>query len=315
MLGICRPAMEDSEGGRHPRRPVASAVKVGRGTSATLRQGMKMPVYADQVPVVAICSGKGGVGKTTAAVNIALALNAQNVRVGLVDADLYGPDAAHMLGLRRKVDTPHITLFAAKGEARSRLETAERHGVQIASAALLVGEGQGLGVQAPIAQLLVHRLIADVNWDNIECLVVDLPPGIADIQQFVFTLGPRKVIALLVVTPQVVAHRDAARLLHQLRWGRVGILGGIENMASQICPSCGEITPLFPPAPPEEAIWARIPKLASVPFSSRAAADADGGAPVMITRAVPEQVAAYEAVARKVMAALVGEEQGDSAGW
>lgn len=266
-----------------------------------------MPDYAGQVPVVAVCSGKGGVGKTTTAVNVALALRAQGVRVGLVDADLYGPDAAHMMGLRRKAETSHITLFAAKGAARSRLEAVERHGIQLASAALLIGEGQGLGVAAPIAQLLVHRLIADVNWDNIECLVVDLPPGIADIQQFVFSLGTRVVIALLVVTPQVVAHRDAERLLHQLNRGRVVVLGGIENMASQICPCCGEITPLFPAAPPDEAIWARTPRLASVPFSFRAATDADGGAPVMITRSVPEQVAAYEAVAGMLRAALGGD--------
>ena len=263
-----------------------------------------MRVNADQVPVVAICSGKGGVGKTTTAVNVALALNAQGTRVGLVDADLYGPDAAHMMGLRRKAESRHVTLFAAKGTARSRLETVERHGVQIASAALLIGESQGLGVQAPIAQLLVHRLISDVEWNNVDCLVVDLPPGIADIQQFVFTLGTRKVIVLLVVTPQVVAHRDAARLLPQLNRSRVNVLGGIENMASQLCPACGETTPLFPPAPPEEAIWALVPKVASIPFSSRAAADADAGAPVMITRAVPEQVAAYESVARLVSASL-----------
>jgi len=274
---------------------------------------MKMRNFAGQVPVVAVCSGKGGVGKTTTAVNVALALNTHGMRVGLVDADLYGPDAAHMMGLRRKAETSQITLFAAKGKARSRLEAAERHGIQLASAALLIGESQGLGIQAPIAQLLVHRLIADVNWDNIECLVVDLPPGIADIQQFVFSLGARTVIALVVVTPQVVAHRDAERLLHQLNGGRAVILGGIENMASQICPCCGELTPLFPPAPPEEAIWARIPKLASVPFSFQAATDADGGVPVMITRSVPEQVAAYESVARMVKAALDGDVQGEPA--
>ena len=110
----------------------------------------------DRVPVVAIGSGKGGVGKTTAAVNIALALSADGVRVGLVDADLYGPDAAHMMGLRRKADAAHVTVFAASGSAASRLQAVTQHGVQLASAAFLIGEGQGLGVQAPIAQLLVH---------------------------------------------------------------------------------------------------------------------------------------------------------------
>jgi ATP-binding protein involved in chromosome partitioning len=263
-----------------------------------------MATNTDQVPVVAVANGKGGVGKTTAAVNVALALSALGVRVGLVDADLYGPDAAHMMGLRRREDAAHVTLFAARGTGSSRLQAAERHGVQIASAALLIGEGQGLGFPAPLAELLVHRLISGTSWDEVDCLVVDLPPGTADIQQLVFGLGKRTTFALLVVTPQLVAHRDAHRLLHELERGTAVILGGIENMAGQICPSCGDVTPLFSPAPPEEAIWTRVPKLASVPFSTAAAQDADRGKPVMITRAIPEQVAAYQLVARSISNAL-----------
>ena len=263
-----------------------------------------MAVSADQVPVVAVASGKGGVGKTTVAVNVALALSALGVRVGLVDADLYGPDAAHMMGLRRRGSAEHVTLFAARGTRGSRLQAAERHGVQIASAAFLIGEAQGLGVHAQLAQLLVHRLISGTTWDEVDCLVVDLPPGTADIQQLVFALGQRATYALLVVTPQLVAHRDAHRLLHELERGTAVILGGIENMAGQVCPSCGELTDLFTPAPAGEAIWTRVRRLASVPFSAAAAADADQGRPVMITQAVPEQVTAYQLVARQVRAAV-----------
>ncbi len=263
-----------------------------------------MAASPDQVPVVAVASGKGGVGKTTAAVNIALALTAAGVRAGLVDADLYGPDAAHMLGLRRKASASHVTLFAPRGAGGSRLQAAQQHGVQIASAAFLIGESQGLGFQAPLAQLLVHRLILETTWDGVECLVIDLPPGTADIQQAVFALGKRTTFALLVVTPQLVAHRDAHRLLHELERGPVVILGGVENMAGQVCASCGEVTPLFPPAPAEETIWTRIPRLVSVPFSSAAAQDADEGRPVMLTRAVPEQVTAYELLAATIRDAL-----------
>ena len=133
---------------------------------------------------------------------------------------------------------------------------------------------------------------------------MDLPPGTADIQQLVFALGTRTTFAVLVVTPQIVAHRDAHRMLHELNRSRALTLGGIENMAGQICPSCGQITPLFPPAPLEETIWTRTPKLASIPFSTRAAQDADRGQPVMITQAIPEQVAAYQLVARKIQTAL-----------
>jgi ATP-binding protein involved in chromosome partitioning len=210
-----------------------------------------------------------------------------------------------MLGLRRCKDAAYVTLFGRPGSAMSSVEAARRHGIQVASAAFLIGEGQGLGLRAPLAQLLVHRLIAGTGWDDdLDCLVVDLPPGTADIQQFVFGLGQRPVLALLVVTPQLVAHRDAHRLLSELERGKAAVLGGVENMAGQVCPQCGEVTPLFAAAPAGEAIWNRVPRLASVPFSAVAAADADKGIPVMVSKAVPEQVSAYELVARQVRDAV-----------
>jgi ATP-binding protein involved in chromosome partitioning len=261
---------------------------------------------AVQVPVVAVASGKGGVGKTTVAVNVALALSQAGTRTGLVDADLYGPDAAHMMGLHRTQDASSVTVFAARGTASARLQAVSTHGVQMASAAFLIGRAQGLGVQAPIAQLLIHRLINDTTWDDLDCLIIDLPPGTADVQQAVFALGNRATYALIVVTPQVVAHRDAHRLLHELNRSTAVVLGGVENMAGQVCPNCGETTPLFAPAPPEESIWPSVRKLASVPFSSSAAQDADFGKPVMITRAVADQVAAYEQLARHIQDTLGG---------
>jgi ATP-binding protein involved in chromosome partitioning len=254
-----------------------------------------------QAPIIAVASGKGGVGKSTVAVNLALALRADGRSVGLVDADLYGPDVPRMLGLRRKRDASSVTLFAAKGQQGSRLEVIERHGIQLASAAFLLGESQGLGIQANIAQLLVRRLIADAAWADVDCLVVDLPPGTADIQQFVFGLGSRPVYVLVVVTPQVIAHQDVRRLIADLGRHAAVSVGGVENMSGQICPSCGETTELFPPAPAEESIWGLVPRLASVPFSARAARDADQGLPVMVTGAVPEQVAAYASLAGRVL--------------
>ena len=117
-----------------------------------------------RVPVIAVASGKGGVGKTTVAVNLALALAAQGYRTGLVDADLYGPDVPRMMGLRRQAEASHVTLFARPGAADSRLQTVSRHGVQLASAAFLIGENQGLAVHGAIAQLLVRRLMSDSDW-------------------------------------------------------------------------------------------------------------------------------------------------------
>ena len=273
-----------------------------------------MPDSPEHVPVIAIASGKGGVGKTTVAVNLALALTAQGPRVGLVDADLYGPDVPRMMGLRRQAEAGHVTLFARPGAASSRLQAVSQHGVQLASAAFLLGENQGLGITGGIAQLLVRRLLGDTEWHGLDYLVIDLPPGTADIQQFVFALSGRPLYVLVVVTPQVIAHQDARRLIAHLAPRRSAAaartqVAGVENMSGQVCPDCGRTTPLYPSAPDEDSIWALIPKLASIPFSYQAARDADEGRPVMITGAVPEQVAAYQLIAGQVregLAALRG---------
>jgi ATP-binding protein involved in chromosome partitioning len=261
-------------------------------------EGADVPV-AEQTPVIAVASGKGGVGKTTVAVNLALALTAAGRRVGLVDADLYGPDVPRMLGLRRTENATTVTVFAPRGSARSRLEAVQQHGIQLVSAAFLLGERQGLGVEAGIAKLLVARLITGTTWDDPDCLVLDLPPGMADIQQLVFGLS-RRVLVLLVVTPQVVAHADARRLLADLARHQAASIGGVENMSGQICPSCGQATALFPEAPPRDSIWGQVTRLVRIPFSAVAASDADRGRPVMLTRAVPEQVSAYELLATEV---------------
>ena len=270
-----------------------------------------MPDSPEHVPVIAIASGKGGVGKTTVAVNLALALTAQGSRVGLVDADLYGPDVPRMMGLRRQAEAGYVTLFARPGAVSSRLQTVSQHGVQLASAAFLLGENQGLGITGGIAQLLVRRLLGDTEWDGLDYLVIDLPPGTADIQQFVFALSGRPLYVLVVVTPQVIAHQDARRLIAHLAPRRSVAaasthVAGVENMSGQVCPDCGQTTPLYPSAPDEDSIWALIPKLASIPFSYQAAQDADDGRPVMVTGAVPEQVAAYQLIAGQVRQGLAG---------
>ena len=274
---------------------------------------------SERVPVIAVASGKGGVGKTTVAVNLALALGAQGHRTGLVDADLYGPDVPRMMGLRRRAEASHVTLFTRQGAADSRLQTVTRYGVQLASAAFLMGENQGLAVHGGIAQLLVRRLMSDSDWGGLDYLVLDLPPGTADIQQFVFALSGHPMCALVVVTPQVIAHQDARRLIGHLKprksrghAARIDV-AGVENMSGQVCPGCGQTTPLFPSAPEQESIWGLIPRLASIPFSHRAAQDADDGRPVMVTGAIPEQVAAYRLIAEQVRERLTDPPSGQRA--
>jgi ATP-binding protein involved in chromosome partitioning len=264
---------------------------------------------AEPIPIVAVASGKGGVGKTTVAVNLALALTAAGRQVGLVDADLYGPDIPRMMGLRRQATASSVTLYAASGTRGTRLEAVSRHGVQLASAGFLIGETQALGMHAGLAQALVSRLITQTAWaEGTDCLVVDLPPGTADIQQLVFQQRTRKVIVIVVVTPQVVAHQDVRRLIADLDRHPAHAVGGIENMAGFTCPCCGSTAPLFPAAPDGMSIWGQVRKMASIPFSPQAAADADEGRPVMVTRSVPEQVAAYESAAAQVQRHLDGGE-------
>ena len=130
--------------------------------------------------------------------------------------------------------------------------------------------------------------------------MVDLPPGTADIQQLVFQQRTRKVIVVLVVTPQVVAHHDVRRLIADLDRHPATAIGGIENMAGFTCPCCGQTGPLFPPAADSDSIWEQVAKLASIPFSPRAVADADQGLPVMISRNSPEQTTAFESAAAQV---------------
>jgi ATP-binding protein involved in chromosome partitioning len=267
----------------------------------------------EAIPIVAVASGKGGVGKTTVAVNLALALAGAGRRVGLVDADLYGPDIPRMMGLRRQAAAASVTLYAAAGTRGSRLEAVSRHGVQLASAGFLIGANQALGIQAGLAQAIVSRLITQTAWaEGTDCLVVDLPPGTADIQQLVFGQRGRPVIVVLVVTPQAVAHNDVRRLIADLDRHPAVAVGGIENMAGFTCPCCGETTPLFPAAPEEESIWGQVSKMASIPFSPRAAADADEGRPVMLTRGAPEQVAGYEAAAAQLLRHLTSSQSGTS---
>src|SRR5580704_17376275 len=130
-----------------------------------------MPDPSEHVPVIAEASGKGGVGKTTVAVNLALALTTLGFATGLVDVDIYGPDVPRMMGLRRRAEASSVTLFARPGAPDARLQTVSQHGVQLASAAFLLGENQALAVGGGIAQLLVRRLLTDSDWDGLEYLV------------------------------------------------------------------------------------------------------------------------------------------------
>jgi ATP-binding protein involved in chromosome partitioning len=236
-----------------------------------------------QLPIIAVASGKGGVGKSSVAVAIGRELARSGRQVGLVDADIAGPDVPRMLGLRRDVPARSVTLaqWGHGGRGGSGLEAVEVDGLKVASAGFLMAGSQGLAFGSDLGDLLLGRLIKETRWGDVEALVVDLPPGISFTQQGVLS-GAGRVTTILVVTPAEVSHLDTSRALATLREVRTPVLGGVENMAYFECPCCGAKTELHAPAPDDRTIWAGgVERLARLPFRPSAAIAADDLAPVL----------------------------------
>ena len=245
-----------------------------------------------QLPIIAVASGKGGVGKSSVAVAIGRELARSGRKAGLVDADIAGPDVPRMLGLRRDVPARSITLarWGRSGRGGSGLEAMEVEGLKVASAGFLMSGSQGLAFGSDLGDLMLARLIKETDWGDVEALVVDMPPGISFKQQGVLS-GAGRVATILVVTPAEVSHLDTGRALSTLREVRTPVLGGVENMAYFECPCCGEKTELHASAPEERTIWASgVERLARLPFRPNAVINTADLAPVL--EAVETHIAA-----------------------
>jgi ATP-binding protein involved in chromosome partitioning len=250
---------------------------------------------------VAIASGKGGVGKSTVSLNLAVALAARGHKVGLLDADLYGPDIPRMIGLGRTKDAKHLDLWRADTET---MEPLERFGVKIMSAGFLVGEGQSISLQAGLIDLFLVRLTRGVAWGTLDYLFVDLPPGTADLQQQLM-LRLQLAGAIVVVTPQDVAHLDARKVLDLCKRAHVPVLGGIENMAGLACPHCDERIDVFPRVAQERSIWAQgVERLGDIPLDPAVALSGDRGTPIVLSEPMSPQATAFEALATRVSSVL-----------
>lgn len=231
-------------------------------------------------PVIAVASGKGGVGKTSVAVALARELVRRGHRTGLLDADLHGPDVPRMLGIRRDRPARSVTLTAAAGGRDAALEAVEVDGLKVASVGFLLGGDQGLTMAGPFAELMLGRLLTQTVWGELDVLVADLPPGTGEVQQGLRALSA-DLSAVLVVTPAEVSHLDTGRAVAVLRQARVPVLGGVENMAYFTCPHCGEPTAMHAPAPADRTIWALgVDRLAAVPFRPDAVVTGADVAPV-----------------------------------
>jgi ATP-binding protein involved in chromosome partitioning len=216
--------------------------------------------------IIAIGSGKGGVGKSTVALQLALALARRGLRVGLLDADLYGPDVPLMIGITCEERARQWQLWRESG---LRLAPIERHGIAVMSVGFLIGEGQALTMAAPLLAAALRQLTRDVDGGERVLLILDLPPGTADLQQQLLATVELDG-AVVVVGPQDVAHLDARKFVDFLRSADVPIIGGVENMRGFVCPGCGERVDVFAAVSDERSIWAQgVRRLGVVPLDPR----------------------------------------------
>jgi ATP-binding protein involved in chromosome partitioning len=244
--------------------------------------------------IIAVASGKGGVGKSTTAVNLALALAAEGARVGVLDADIHGPSIPMMLGLSGKPDSPDGKAILPK----------RAHGLQAMSIGFFLGEDQPAIWRGPMTTQYLQQLLTGTAWDDLDYLVIDLPPGTGDIQ---LTLSQRVPVsgAVIVTTPQDIALLDARKALKMFEKVEVPVLGIIENMALHTCTNCGHVEPLFG-AGGGQSMAERygVPLLGSLPLDIRIREQADGGRPSVIAEPSGAIAAAYRLIARKTAARL-----------
>jgi ATP-binding protein involved in chromosome partitioning len=255
--------------------------------------------------VVPVASGKGGVGKSTVALNVAVSLAQRGLRVGLLDADLYGPDIPRMVGLTRRGNVREWTVARSQAfGGPMELEAVDRFGVKLASAGFLFGEDQALAFASGMMEVLLSQLVRSTAWGELDYLLVDLPPGTADLPQAVMrTLRPSGVV--MVVTPQEVAHLDARKVLTMLRTGGVPVVGAVENMAWLQCPCCQQRIEVFPPVPEAQSIWALgVERLGTVPLDPELGRSSAAGRPVVVNHPDSAQARALGAVAAKLHEAL-----------
>jgi ATP-binding protein involved in chromosome partitioning len=226
---------------------------------------------------IAIASGKGGVGKSTVALNLALALRANEAQVGLLDADFYGPDIPLMVNLKRDALLQRWDMWRG-GEVR--LKPVERYGLKLMSVGFLIGERQALPFTAQSLVIALRQFLDGTDWGELDYLIVDLPPGTADLQHEV-TRVLELSGALIVVGPQDAAHLDAKRVVELFQSLHVRILGGVENMSGLVCPHCGELVQVFPPVAEERSLWhLGIRRLATFPLDP--ATTQNGRGPLVI---------------------------------
>jgi ATP-binding protein involved in chromosome partitioning len=244
--------------------------------------------------VIAIGSGKGGVGKSTTAVNLALALKAEGARVGVLDADVYGPSVPAMLGLSGRPDSPD----------NKSIEPMRAFGVEAMSIGFLVDQDTPMIWRGPMATSALTQLFTDTLWGDLDYLLIDLPPGTGDIQ---LTLAQKIPVAgaVIVTTPQDIATLDARKALKMFEKVEVPVLGIVENMAVHTCSNCGHVEHLFGAGGGQRmAAQYGVPLLGSLPLDIAIREQGDAGQPVVVAAPESAVAQAYRHTARMMAAHL-----------
>ena len=266
--------------------------------------------------VVVVASGKGGVGKSTVSLNLALALAERGKAVGLLDADVYAPDIPVMVNLTRRQHkkdwliyrNPDLGMHFNPRSRKLKLEPVERFGLKVMSAGFFLGEDQALSLPASSAYFILNQLAGHVAWGELDYLIVDLPPGTADVQQHVISLL-EPAAALIVVSPQDLAHLDAKKVIAMFRESNVPVLGGIENMGPLSCPHCHGDIEVFPPVRDSRSIWPTgVEKLVELPFDPAVARIAEQNKPLLVVDPHGAPAGRFRRLAETVAGALSSDE-------
>ena len=250
--------------------------------------------------IIAVASGKGGVGKSTTAVNLALGLAANGIATGLLDADIYGPSMPRMLGVTEKPES-------ADGKM---LKPIERHGLRTMSIGYIVNEDTPMIWRGPMVSSALEQMLRDVQWGELDVLVVDMPPGTGDAQ---LTLAQRVALAgaVIVSTPQDIALVDARKGLAMFRKVAVPVLGIVENMSYFLCPKCGERSEIFGHGGArEEAEKLGVPFLGEVPLHLDIRTTSDSGRPIVIDQPDSPHTQVYKNIAGRVWKQLSANQRG-----
>jgi ATP-binding protein involved in chromosome partitioning len=247
--------------------------------------------------VIAVASGKGGVGKSTTAVNLALALAAEGAQVGLLDADIYGPSQPTMMGISGRPES-------TDGKT---MEPLSNHGVQVMSIGFLVEPDQAMIWRGPMVTQALDQLLRQTNWKELDYLIVDMPPGTGDIQLSLCQRVPLTG-AVIVTTPQDIALLDARKGLKMFEKVGVPILGIIENMAVHVCSNCGHVEHLFGAEGGKRmAAEYGVDYLGALPLKLSIREQADSGVPTVVSEPDSEVSGLYKSLARRVAVTVAGK--------